>query len=87
VREVDKNVFILKVKVSDEQYYLADLNMTLSKNFKDSVIFNNKNSTCAFDGVIEKLLEEKYRTAVTCECIEISMDDILSDGVIFRTFI
>jgi len=84
---VNKQVYIIQVKVRGEKYYLTDLSITLSKNFKDAVIFNNKNSTCAFDGVVEKILEQKYETVVTCETIEMNIDSLLFDGVIPRTSI
>lgn len=79
MREVKTKIFILQVKINDEKYYLADLSMTLSRNFKDSVIFNSKSSIQAFDGVIERELEEKYKAVVTCKAIEVELTELFEE--------
>lgn len=74
---LDRSIFILQVKVKHEVYYLVDLKMTLSKNLKDAMIFNKKDSSSTFDGEVESKLEKKYGVIVTCKPIETTINNII----------
>ncbi len=62
----NNSIFILKLNVLGKEYFLTDLEGTLSKDIKDSLMLLNYNKASRVGGDIKTLFEEKFGINVGC---------------------
>ena len=80
-------VYILKIamKMGENNYYVADLKGSLSRNVQDSMLFCNEIVADSYAGIIEKQWEEQMTTEVANPTIHV--ERIQSSSIIPRTTI
>ncbi|WP_100065140.1 hypothetical protein [Miniphocaeibacter massiliensis] len=67
-------IYVLKVLVNHKTYYLAGLDLILSRNIEDSVLFF-KEDISNIDGKLETELEKELGVIVTCLVEEVEEAD------------
>lgn len=79
------SVYVLKIsmKMGDKNYYVADLQGSLSRNVQDSMLFCNEIVADSYAGIIEKQWEAQMTTEVANPTIQV--ERVKSSSIIPRT--
>jgi hypothetical protein len=64
-------VFIVKVNINRKSYYLADLRLTLSPNYHDSIVMLDSKTALAIERDSEEGLELAFQVPVICEVVPV----------------
>ncbi|EGT4637068.1 hypothetical protein F1257_16280 [Clostridioides difficile] len=71
ILDIRQMVYIIKIKIKDKDFFLTDLKKSLSNNFKDSMIFLDKNTAEHIIGDLETTFESKIGYLISCKLLTV----------------
>ena len=74
-------VYILKVLIKRNEYFLVDMNLSLSKNYQDAMLFMKQGTAEIMAGICESKLEADLNINVSVYTVSCEIDRILSGAI------
>jgi len=74
-------VYILKVLIKRNKYFLVDMNLSLSKNYQDAMLFMKQGTAEIIAGICESKLEDDLNINVSIYTVACEIDRILSGAI------